>query len=289
MKSLVEIINEKLKISKEEQKEKIIAKDIKDLQSIILNEIRIQGVNISLKHIDVSAITDMSYLFSAKDFKNVESIDISGWNVSNVKNVEGLFEELDELKEIIGFGDLQFKNVERFDSCFASCHKLEYIENIENLKIYPSCKSLSFMFSCCNKLEELNLNNWNVSNIEWFSGMFMSNYAKYIHVDKWDVSNGFSFSNMFYNCKNLVSLNLSGWNISKGKIFDKMFAFCENLQSIGKIDKWNLSLCKDYTYLFYNCKKLELDVTNWIFNDNAKKLSMFTKTNRNKFIRPNIK
>lgn len=288
MKSIIDIINEKLKITKTKQKEIIIAKDKDDLRKIILNEMDIQGVNLDLRHIDVSNITNMEYLFDTySKFNKIESLDITNWNVSNVKSAESMFENMYELKEIYGFGDLKFKTTERLDSCFSGCHKLEYIENIENFKLYPSCTRISFMFALCDKLNELDLNNWDVSNVEWFSGIFMDNKLTKLYIDKWNVSNGYSFSSMFYGCSNLISIDLSKWDISSGRIFDKMFAYCSELISIGNVTNWNLKRCSDYSYLFYYCKKLTLDVTSWIFNDKAKKLSMYTYTNKKKFIRGN--
>ena len=290
MKNIIDIINEKLKINKTKQKEIIIAKDKDDLRKIILDEIDIQGVNLDLRHIDVSNITDMDYLFEANSkFNEIESLDITNWDVSNVKYAESMFENMSELKEIYGFGDLEFKVVQRLDSCFSGCHKLEYIENIENFKIYPSCTHLSFMFASCHNLNELDLNNWDVSNIELFSGFFINNKITKLYIDKWNVSKGYSFANMFYGCSNLISIDLSKWDISSGRFFDRMFAHCSELTSIGNVTNWNLKKCNDYSYLFYYCRKLALDVTNWVFNVKAKKLSMYTYTNRKKLIRPNLK
>lgn len=293
MKNLLDIINEKLKIRKpiKQNRDKIIVKDKNELREVILDELDKYGEYLDLTHVDVSGVTDMSSLFDYTNdkFKMIKSINITGWDVSNVKTAASLFEDLDEVEEIIGFGDLQFVKNESFDNCFSGCHKLSYIENIENLKIYPPCQHLSFMFSLCDSLDELDLNKWDVSNITWFSGMFMTNKIKKLYIDKWNTSNAYSCSNMFYGCKNLTSLDLSSWDISGIKIIDKMFAFCENLSSIGNIKKWDISKCKDYSYFFYNCKKLTLDVTDWLFNDKAKKLSMFAGTNRKKLIRPNLR
>lgn len=293
MKNLLDIINEKLKIRKpiKHNKDKIIVKDKTELRKVILNELDKYGEYLDLTHIDVSGVTDMSSLFDYTNdkFKTIKSINITGWDVSNVETASSLFEDLYEVEEIIGFGDLQFVKNTSFDNCFSGCHNLSYIENIENLKIYPSCKHVSFMFSLCDNIDELDLNKWDVSNIKWFSGMFMANKLKKLYIDKWNMANAYSCSNMFYGCKNLMSLDLSNWDISSIEAIDKMFAFCENLSSIGNIKKWDISNCKDYSYLFYNCKNLTLDVTNWLFDDNAKKRSMFGDTNRKKLIRPNLR
>jgi hypothetical protein len=67
----------------------IIAENRDDLRRIIKEQINLYGLECDLNHVDVSQITDMSFIFSVSHFNN----DISRWNVSNVKEMAGMFSE----------------------------------------------------------------------------------------------------------------------------------------------------------------------------------------------------
>lgn len=294
MRSINSYITEKLIIKK--KKPSVIKVETKEeLQRIIKQEMNNQGYDLNLTHIDVSAITDLSELLypsnSDPEFEKIRSIDITGWDVSNVKSCDSMFLELRNVKEIYGFGNLNFKNCETFHGCFDTCNKLEIIEDIENLKIPDCCERLSFMFALCYGLTELKLNKWNTKNIEWFSGIFHGcvNLTN-LEIDEWDVSKGFSMSSMFYRCESLKQLDLSKWNITKRcKTIDKLFAYCNSLETIGNINSWDISHITNYEHLFYWCKKLKLNTTDWIFAKKAKTTGMFAGTNSKILIRNKLK
>ena len=58
-----------------------------ELSRIIKERISKEGPNCDLNNIDVSQITDMSYLFYKSKFNG----DISNWDVSNVKGMDYVF------------------------------------------------------------------------------------------------------------------------------------------------------------------------------------------------------
>ena len=69
--------------------EKVVARDRSHLEELIEEAKRAQGPNCDLNHIDVSRITDMSFLFYESDFSG----DISKWDVSKVKNKTWMFKD----------------------------------------------------------------------------------------------------------------------------------------------------------------------------------------------------
>ena len=62
-------------------------RDKNHLDYIIQQEMRSHGVYVDLNHLDVSSVTDMSYLFYGKKFKG----NISKWDTSNVTQMNAMF------------------------------------------------------------------------------------------------------------------------------------------------------------------------------------------------------
>ena len=62
-------------------------RDKRDLRKLINYYVTTQGTDVDLNHIDISNITDMSFLFKNSTFNG----DISRWNMSHVTEATGMF------------------------------------------------------------------------------------------------------------------------------------------------------------------------------------------------------
>jgi hypothetical protein len=67
--------------------ETITAQDKKHLLKLIKKEMRLNGPNCDLNHIDVSSVEDMSCIFSYSEFNG----DISKWAVEKVESMNFMF------------------------------------------------------------------------------------------------------------------------------------------------------------------------------------------------------
>ena len=149
---------------------------------------------------------------------------------------------------------------------FSSCSFKDKTQllTVEYLKVTDNVTSMSSMFYNCNKLNQLDVSNWNTSKVTDMSNMFQNcKKITSLDVSKWDTGNVQLMTNMFDLCQSLQSLNLSDWNVSKVENMGAMFGSCYNLEEL-KIDNWNTSSLTNTGWMFNRLLKLkELNLSNW--------------------------
>ncbi len=87
-------------------------------------------------HMDTSGITDMSYLFYGCE--SLEQLDLSQWNTTNVRTMQGMFSNCSNLKDIVGH--------ENWDT-----HSLE---------------SVAYMFNATKKLQTVDMSGWDLAGLK---------------------------------------------------------------------------------------------------------------------------
>ena len=142
MKSLISFINEKLHVSNYKEKGfEYQPKNKSELMQIIRNIIQKEGNECNLNSIDLSNIEDISFLFFGKDLKQFDG-DISKWDVSHIKNMEGLF-YYSEFN-----GDISDWDVSNCDNLACMFEKSKFCGNINNWKIKDTA-DLEGIFHAC--------------------------------------------------------------------------------------------------------------------------------------------
>jgi len=146
------------------------------IHQIVHDEIARLGPNADLNHIDVSEVTNMSYVFRNTTFKG----DVSCWDVSNVTNMYGMF-----IRSKFN-GDI---------SCWD-------VSNVTNM-------SRMFQQSFFNR----DVSRWDVSNVDDMCHMFQQSVFSG-DISDWDVSNVEDVDNMFYEAPLFNVEHVRGWKLS---------------------------------------------------------------------------
>jgi len=144
------------------------------------------------------------------------SADLNHIDVSNVKNMSGLF-----LKA--RYGGESFSDLEKFNGDISQWD----VSNVKNM-------SLMFSGSQFNG----DISKWNVSNVKNMSWMFYDSKFNG-DISAWDVSNVKEMSWMFHNSK--FRGDISQWDVSNVEEMNEMF---EGSKFSGDISRWAIPLEK---------------------------------------------
>ena len=192
--------------------------------------------------------------------KELEYLDLSNFNTSNVTDMKGMFLECYKLKEIKGINNFNTHNVKTMYVMFHQCKEIKYLD----LSSFDTSNvtDMSIMFCMCYKLKEIKgINNFNTINVT-------------------------KMNNMFEECKELEFLDLSNFNTSKVTDMKAMFIDCFKLKEIKGIEKFNTFNVTDMNGMFEECVELEyLDLSNFNTSNITNMGRMFFKCHKLKQIK----
>lgn len=206
-----------------------------ELIEIIVKRINEEGLECDLNDIDVSKITDMSYLFSEFDesklgriskYKELHNFngDISKWNVSNVKNMNKMFA----------------------GSAFGGGISEWNVSNVTNM-------SGMFMGSYFND----DISKWDVGKVTDMSDMFWGTQNFHGDLSKWDVSNVETMWCMFSGSS--FNGDISKWDVRNVK---RMYCMFYNSDFNQDISKWDVSQVTNMEHMFEN-SNFDQDISGW--------------------------
>jgi len=132
---------------------KILASDADHLIKIIQKEMKSNGKNCDLNHIDISQVKDLGYIFCESDFNG----DISKWDTSNVTHMDGLF------KSSEFNGDISKWDVSKLENINEMFESSQFNGDISNWNV-TNLKSMDYTFK--NSHIECDLSNWKPYKLE---------------------------------------------------------------------------------------------------------------------------
>ena len=182
--------------------------------------LKIEGSHLAwldVSNLDTSKITSMYGLFSKCDSSAYGStLDVSGWDVSNVTNMTDMLNG--------------------------------YQGQIEGLGRWNTSKvtiCANTFYNCCFATH-LEVGTWDVSNVTNMSSMFSRCKSLLsLDVSGWDVSNVTNMFDLFAGCEVLPSLDVSSWNVSKLVQADYMFTGCYKLSTVD-FSRWDTSSLESF-------------------------------------------
>lgn len=166
---------------------------------------------------------DSSHLF---EYTYIDKIDANNLDVSNVTDGSYMFYSCANSTEI---------NVFQWNTS-----KIKYFD-----KMFSNCQSLAF----------LDVNNWDMISGYSLNNMFAYSGITDIDLSKWDTSNISNLSNLFFNCTKLKQIDLHTWNTKSVSTCYWLFRGCSSLEFIN-IDGWNTCNVYDMDRMFGECPKL---------------------------------
>ena len=147
------------------------------------------------------------------------SLKIKGKATNSLLGNSGIytFKGINYIKEVYINGNKQDKVAYRY--------YFNQTDNFVELIFDENINSCEFMFFSCTKITEINLSNFDSSQVT-------------------------SIYDMFAFCSSLTSLNLSNFNTSKVKCMNSMFAFCSSLTLLD-LSNFNTSNVTDMYFIVW--------------------------------------
>ena len=214
---------------------------------------------LDLTGLDTSNMTNMSRMFYKST--SLKNIDVSGFDTSKVVNMIFMFKNCSSLISL-DLSSFNTSNVTNMEAMFQNDVNLENITFGDNFNT-SKVKDMIAMFASCKKLSYINLSNFDTSNVKEMQSMFYyCENLKSLDLSNFDTSQVINMYAMFMNCSSLKELDLSSFDTSKVTNMQSMFLSCKNLENLN-LSSFNTSNVTTISYMINNCSSLKyLDIRN---------------------------
>ena len=171
---------------------------------------RCEAPELDLRSLDVSAATNMAYMFSYC----WSNVNCEGWDTSKVENTSYMF---DYFTGSIDLSKLDFSKVTNASYMFNYA-------NINGINLtglnFPSTNSFGYLFNYAER-DSLELSSWDISSITNMTYMFNNVKVKKIDLTGWKTTNVTNMDYMFTSYgSDLVELIIPDWDMTNATYKD---------------------------------------------------------------------
>ena len=177
------------------------------------------------KLLDVSSVTNLKNAW--QNCHNLQSINISGWNVSSVTDITSAWNACYNLQSL-DISGWNVSSVTNMSAAWQNCYSLQSLD-LSGWDV-SSVTSLRDAWNSCYSLQSLDLSGWDTGSVTNMAGAWAYCYSlQSLNLSGWDVSGVTNLSAAWQNCYSLQSLDLSGWDTGSVTTLQDAWKNCYSL------------------------------------------------------------
>ncbi len=201
--------------------------------------------------IKLTGTRNASYMFYG--CSNLASVDVSGFNTSQITNMNSMFYGCDSLEklDLSGFDTSRVKDM---GWMFCGCDSLRTLEvgGFDTSLV----TDMSWMFYGCGGLTDLQVGSFDTGKVIDMNNMFgRCGGLTSLNVSSFDTSHVTDMGWMFGGCGGLTAFDLSGFNTSRVTNMQGMFSACGSLGELN-LSSFNTAQVKNMRDMFHDCTSL---------------------------------
>ena len=132
---------------------------------------------------------------------------------------------------------------------------------------------MSYLFSKYDHIENIDISEWDVSNVTVMNNMFRDCKRFNSDLGDWDVSNVKDMRSMFQGCASFTGQGIENWDTRNVETMEGMLAFCKKFNN--DISHWDVSNVKTFSSMFENAITFNKDLSNWNISNSSNTRWMF--------------
>ena len=186
--------------------------------------------------------------------------DISGWDVSGIVNMQGLFRDKTNCNPDISNWNVEnvvdmiemFKDARKFNADISgwNVEKVEFMDNMFKLA----------------EIFDANISGWNVQKVQNMQGMFFNAKEFNADISGWNVGEVTRMNSMFSDAGKF-NADISNWEVEK--VTDMNHMFFGALDFNADISGWDVRKVFDITNMFSSAESFNRDISGWELKSNV--------------------